>query len=498
MKLKDRTELHRLVGGVAIGRVHFVRSFFGRAKMFFYRLFAKKITKICGIVLAAVAVIFVVVSFFGSAHFLRISVGGDVLRVEASDKDVAAALDKQAKDYRLNVVYPDGTVKGYSLTKLGLSLDNAASLQNIRQRQQSFSHWFLWWRPISAPLVFHEDVPSFKAFIASDINYVAQQAKSAVLTIDGGSVKLADAADGVRYSLPNSEQTVLTTAQNLETDALKLQKSKVEPALSTALMKTYKDQIEKIISQPASIKVGSQTLTPSPAEVASWLIITPDEKAQKVSLSVNGEKVTTYINGVAASVTRSARSQVEITQSDGSKKVVTAGTNGTSVSNVAAVIKTISDDLISVKGFSLSLALVSVPFKTVTQNAVSSFGGKWIEVDTTVKRLYAYEGSNLVATFLVSAGAPATPTVTGTYSIYAKYKLQDMRGLNADGSSYYQPDVPWISYFYGGYSIHGNYWRPLSYFGNVNSSHGCVGLVNGDAEWLYYWAPVGTPVVVHR
>ncbi|MEK7059829.1 MAG: L,D-transpeptidase, partial [Patescibacteria group bacterium] len=81
--------------------------------------------------------------------------------------------------------------------------------------------------------------------------------------------------------------------------------------------------------------------------------------------------------------------------------------------------------------------------------------------------------------------------------IYAKHAQQDMRGNNVDGSRYFQPHVRWINYFYKDYAIHGNYWRPLSYFGNINSSHGCVSLVDGEAEWIYAWASIGTPVIVH-
>ncbi len=105
--------------------------------------------------------------------------------------------------------------------------------------------------------------------------------------------------------------------------------------------------------------------------------------------------------------------------------------------------------------------------------------------------------SNLVRTELISAGEPASPTVTGQFAIYSKYGQQDMRGNNVDGSRYFQPHVRWISYFYKDYAIHGNYWRPLSYFGNINSSHGCVSMVDSEAEVIYNWAPVGTPVIVH-
>ena len=68
-----------------------------------------------------------------------------------------------------------------------------------------------------------------------------------------------------------------------------------------------------------------------------------------------------------------------------------------------------------------------------------------------------------------------------------------MSGLNPDGSKYFQPSVPWINYFdHSGDAVHGNYWWPASYFGSINSSHGCVGVQVPEAEWIYNWAPIGT------
>lgn len=99
--------------------------------------------------------------------------------------------------------------------------------------------------------------------------------------------------------------------------------------------------------------------------------------------------------------------------------------------------------------------------------------------------------------FLVTAGAPDTPTVVGEFKIQTKIRKQTMRGLNTDGSSYNVPNVEWVNYFYQDYAIHGNYWRPDSVFGNTNTSHGCVSLKNGGAEWMYNWAPIGTPIITH-
>ncbi|MEW5940513.1 MAG: L,D-transpeptidase [Chloroflexota bacterium] len=116
-------------------------------------------------------------------------------------------------------------------------------------------------------------------------------------------------------------------------------------------------------------------------------------------------------------------------------------------------------------------------------------GARWIDVNLSQQRVYAYEGDVAVNSFLASTGTWATPTVTGSYKIYVKYVSTTM-----SGPGYYLPNVPYTMYFYKGYGIHGTYWH--NNFG-VPMSHGCVNLSIPDAEWLYYWASVGTVVNVH-
>jgi lipoprotein-anchoring transpeptidase ErfK/SrfK len=116
-------------------------------------------------------------------------------------------------------------------------------------------------------------------------------------------------------------------------------------------------------------------------------------------------------------------------------------------------------------------------------------GERWIDVNLSEQMLYAYEGNTIVASFLVSTGVPQFPTVTGQFYTYIKLVSTLMAG---DG--YYLPDVPYTMYFYKGYGIHGTYWH--NNFGHP-MSHGCVNMYTPDAEWLFYWAPLGTLVNVH-
>lgn len=116
-------------------------------------------------------------------------------------------------------------------------------------------------------------------------------------------------------------------------------------------------------------------------------------------------------------------------------------------------------------------------------------GVRWIEVNLSEQRVYAWEGDVLMNSFLVSTGTWATPTVTGTFSIWHKTPLQAM-----SGPGYYLPNVPFVMYFYKDYGFHGTYWH--NNFGTP-MSHGCVNLTIPDSEWLYNWASYGTTVKVH-
>ena len=130
------------------------------------------------------------------------------------------------------------------------------------------------------------------------------------------------------------------------------------------------------------------------------------------------------------------------------------------------------------------------PWPTNTPYPERVYGGaRWIDVNLSQQMVYAYEGDTIVASFLVSTGVWAFPTVTGQYHIYIKLVSTLMYG---DG--YYLPNVPYTMYFYKGYGFHGTYWH--NNFGHP-MSHGCVNMYTPDAEWLFYWASEGTLVNIH-
>lgn len=135
-------------------------------------------------------------------------------------------------------------------------------------------------------------------------------------------------------------------------------------------------------------------------------------------------------------------------------------------------------------------AAAEVTLPPAGQGPVAGLAGRYFLVDISEQRLYAFEGDQLVRSTLVSTGRWPTPTVTGTYYIYARYVSTRMRGPDYD-----LPNVPYTQYFYKGYGLHGTYWH--SNFGTP-MSHGCVNMPTPEAEWAYNWAGIGTPVIVQQ
>jgi L,D-transpeptidase catalytic domain len=129
------------------------------------------------------------------------------------------------------------------------------------------------------------------------------------------------------------------------------------------------------------------------------------------------------------------------------------------------------------------------------------FTGHWLDVDLNVPaRVTAYEGDAEVNSFLTIKGAGPRPTPTGVFTILRRVADETMNsdtiGIPRFGpGGYYLTGVLFTQYFTNdGASLHYNYWSSMwGYAG----SHGCLGLTYKDSAWLWGWAHIGTPVLIH-
>ncbi|MFD1660893.1 Ig-like domain-containing protein [Streptomyces caeni] len=134
-------------------------------------------------------------------------------------------------------------------------------------------------------------------------------------------------------------------------------------------------------------------------------------------------------------------------------------------------------------------------------------------VDAKTKQMKVTQDGKVIKTIPISAGSPQNKTYEGQMVISEKFKETRMNGATVgftddDGKGEYDiKDVPHaMRLTRSGTFVHGNYWGAKSVFGNVNTSHGCVGLSDtkgaGDPNtagaWFFTHSIVGDVVVVRN
>jgi lipoprotein-anchoring transpeptidase ErfK/SrfK len=116
-------------------------------------------------------------------------------------------------------------------------------------------------------------------------------------------------------------------------------------------------------------------------------------------------------------------------------------------------------------------------------------------VNLSTQVVSAIENGAVVDSWSVSSGAGDFSTHPGSFSVGWKTASQNMGNRDLTKAPYYfQPDVKWVMYFNGDQALHGVYWH--SNWGTP-MSHGCVGMPEWRAQWLFDWTPQGVGVNVH-
>ena len=239
---------------------------------------------------------------------------------------------------------------------------------------------------------------------------------------------------------------------------------------------------------------GAPATAPQPAQPVPALLPSPPEAALQPGR-------TQSVNHTV----HAGQSVSKIAEQYGVSPAAIARLNGLTIHSVLEVGQTLwipSED---------ALELIESMYPRLNPAQYPTSTERWVEVDLSEQLAIAYEGTNPIKAFVISTGVGNTPTVTGTFRIWAKIAMQDMSGgSRAAGNYYHLKDVPNVQFFYRGFGFHGTYWH--SNFGTP-MSRGCVNMTKEDAKWLFEWtspavydddylfstnANPGTLVMVHQ
>jgi hypothetical protein len=123
-----------------------------------------------------------------------------------------------------------------------------------------------------------------------------------------------------------------------------------------------------------------------------------------------------------------------------------------------------------------------------------------LEIDLSDQMMFAKMGETTVWSFMISSGAYDTPTPRGNYQVLNKQELR------IGGASPHYRMPYWQGWRVDGYGLHalpylandnGAFWsEALDHIG-IPVSHGCIRQLPDDAQRLYEFTDIGTPLYVH-
>jgi lipoprotein-anchoring transpeptidase ErfK/SrfK len=436
-----------------------------------------------------------VVLGLGAASMFLIAPGTSIAGVPVGFLTPGAAADAVQKQLASTTVVLTGSGGGAEVTgaELGAEVDAKALAE------AAFASHPAWnpttWNAGAADVVVELDPATASEALRAAVPSMYTDPTDASIAFDAASATyvVTPAVDGQGIDVA-SVQTALTDAFASGAGTVEVAATAAAvPAEGTTSVADATAGILNGMLDRAGFYVGEERTVPiDRATFASWLTVTPAERGT-FTITADPNAIQPSVDGLAAAVNRPPVDSTTIVNSSG--KVLSTPTEGVVGRELGAtdgIAKSFAEQ-IGTGNSAYPLPVTEVAFKTTSL-------ARLLEVDLSEQRLYVKENGNVVDSWLISSGANNTPTYTGHYNIGYKATVQTMNGYNRDAAgnitgTYSTPNVKWPMYFNGGQAFHGVYWH--NNYGRT-MSHGCVGMPEWRAQWIYNWAPSGTDVWIHN
>ncbi|SDM97869.1 L,D-transpeptidase family protein [Actinomyces ruminicola] len=460
---------------------------------------------------AAVAVLLGVGGYAYAEHYADVAVPGTtVAGTDVSGMSREEIVDViEAREQAATVTVTGDAEATVTLTELGTTVDAEATADAAMRRGAGVVDRFkaLLNRADIGVVTTTDDtvLEAYADGLVPDDQSKAQNA-SITLNAEATAFEVTASSEGLSIDTTDLANAAAEAATSLTSTSVDVSYENTLPAVSDDDAQAVADTANEWIAQDVVLATadGTESYTADAATKASWISVTENLDAAP-TLSIDSDKVAQWVDAQAT--------EANVTPVIGQRNVNSAGevvatsveaVAGQTVNNAEAITKAIAESLSSGEAYSGSFEMTTSEeqweereIADGAENLVyqAAEGEKWVDINLSSKTVTAYEGATVVrGPVYVVDGAPATPTVTGTFHVYLKYETQTMRGQNADGTDYETENVPWISYFYQGYALHGAPWRSSWGF---SGSHGCLNMPVGEAKWFYDWSEIGTTVVSH-
>lgn len=233
------------------------------------------------------------------------------------------------------------------------------------------------------------------------------------------------------------------------------------------------------------VKVSKPTYTPSPVPTVTPTPVPTDASTPTRTPETNLQEPAPENNTMVDAV------GLTYVVQDGDTLGYIASRFGVTIDEVVG-----ANNLVDPSSIYTGQELVIPGLEYIPPASVSIGGPKYILVDISEQHLYAYEGDVLLYSFMASTGMN-NATAIGDFSVLNKIP-------NAYGSTWNIWMPNWLGIYWAGGLQNGIHALPImpsgarlwsGYLGTP-ISYGCIVLGEYEAQLLYDWAEIGTPVVI--
>lgn len=321
--------------------------------------------------------------------------------------------------------------------------------------------------------------------------------KDSQITTSGTSMQVVPAVFGRKLKTADLKRSIMTASTSFESAPLKIQTDVASPTILDEKTKVLAEEADKITSKIITITLNDKKYTPSKSVLVSWVTFTRDNDKAEWKMLIDPAKMYPYFDTVGKEINVYSIPK-KIRVENETKEIITQeGKDGLIVDKV-----TLGNQLSSKLQTDSQIAMV-IPmkvdsFKTQKDYVIVANWDQYIDINISTQHMEAYlKGGVKVGSWSITSGKNGWNTPTGSFLI--QRKAYNVCMPNPPST---QPlcGIHYVSYFTGaGHAIHQAWWR--SYFGGQdykwNGSHGCINAPISVAQFIYNWAPIGTPVTIH-
>lgn len=332
------------------------------------------------------------------------------------------------------------------------------------------------------------------------------KAKNAWLRVVRGKVRLIHQVNGKRAKISDLETAVTNALTNHEALNFVLAWESYEPSITDAETEGARLTTLSWLTQTVKVRVKynhhmrrkkhNRNYYANRYVIGSWVYyvnengtLSPRLSRKRINRWLKRVARRAYVKPTNRLVAFRNHHRVVVKSGYAGQRIIVTGLYKTIVANIKAETTTY-----------LPIRTKSVKPRNIYVGSVipGRFHGKYIDISLSQQKMYVFRGYRLLHIFMISSGRPGLSTPTG------RFRIRDKRLSNAcrPSSEYYSCIMPYTMHFTSaGHAIHAlpiiNGRQEGQWHLGHRVSHGCVRVARSNAIYLYHWAYIGMPVIIH-